>query len=201
MSSTASELLAAADAALIKRMALGDDSAVGPLYDRYGQVLYALAYRIVALQADAEEVVAEAIAQAWREAGRFEAGRGSVGAWLATIARSRALDLVRARSRRIRITDTAAQSELEGSPGMSRSQPDPATQAETAERRRQVTAALETLAPPQRLAIELAYFEGLSHSEIADRLQEPLGTVKTRVRLGMQKLRDVLRPYYFEQPA
>jgi RNA polymerase sigma-70 factor (ECF subfamily) len=84
---------------------------------------------------------------------------------------------------------------------MSRSQPDPATQAETAERRRQVAAALETLAPPQRLAIELAYFEGLSHSEIAERLQEPLGTVKTRVRLGMQKLRDVLRPYYFEQPA
>lgn len=201
MTSTASELLAAADAALIKRMALGDESAVGPLYDRYGQVLYALAYRIVALQADAEEVVAEAFAQAWREAGKFEAGRGSVGAWLATIARSRALDLVRARSRRIRITDTAAQSEPDGSPGMSRSQPDPATQAETAERRRQVAAALGALAPPQRQAIELAYFEGLSHSEIAERLQEPLGTVKTRVRLGMQKLRDVLRPYYFEQPA
>jgi RNA polymerase sigma-70 factor (ECF subfamily) len=201
MTSTASELLAAADAALIKRMALGDESAVGPLYDRYGQVLYALAYRIVALQADAEEVVAEAFAQAWREAGKFEAGRGSVGAWLATIARSRALDLVRARSRRIRITDTAAQSEPDGSPGMSRSQPDPATQAETAERRRQVAAALGTLADPQRQAIELAYFEGLSHSEIAERLQEPLGTIKTRVRLGMQKLRDVLRPYYFEQPA
>jgi RNA polymerase sigma-70 factor (ECF subfamily) len=201
MTSTASELLAAADAALIKRMALGDESAVGPLYDRYGQVLYALAYRIVALQADAEEVVAEAFAQAWREAGKFEAGRGSVGAWLATIARSRALDLVRARSRRIRITDTAAQSEPDASPGMSRSQPDPATQAETAERRRQVAAALGTLADPQRQAIELAYFEGLSHSEIAERLQEPLGTIKTRVRLGMQKLRDVLRPYYFEQPA
>jgi RNA polymerase sigma-70 factor (ECF subfamily) len=201
MTSTASELLAAADAALIKRMALGDESAVGPLYDRYGQVLYALAYRIVALQADAEEVVAEAFAQAWREAGKFEAGRGSVGAWLATIARSRALDLVRARSRRIRITDTAAQSEPDGSLGMSRSQPDPATQAETAERRRQVAAALGTLADPQRQAIELAYFEGLSHSEIAERLQEPLGTIKTRVRLGMQKLRDVLRPYYFEQPA
>jgi RNA polymerase sigma-70 factor (ECF subfamily) len=84
---------------------------------------------------------------------------------------------------------------------MSRSQPDPATQAETAERRRQVAAALGTLADPQRQAIELAYFEGLSHSEIAERLQEPLGTIKTRVRLGMQKLRDVLRPYYFEQPA
>jgi RNA polymerase sigma-70 factor (ECF subfamily) len=64
-----------------------------------------------------------------------------------------------------------------------------------------VAAALGTLADPQRQAIELAYFEGLSHSEIAERLQEPLGTIKTRVRLGMQKLRDVLRPYYFEQPA
>src|SRR5882672_11832157 len=100
MSSTASELLAAADIALIKRMTLGDESAVGPLYDRYGTVLYALAYRIVGVQADAEEVVAEAFAQVWREASRFEAGRGSAGAWLATIARSRALDLVRARSRR-----------------------------------------------------------------------------------------------------
>ena len=201
MASTASELLAAADAALIRRMALGDESAVGPLYDRYGQVLYALAYRIVGLQADAEEVVAEVFAQAWREAARFDAARGSVGAWLATIGRSRALDMVRARSRRIRITDMAAQSEPDSSPGMSRPQPDPMAQAETAERRRQVAAALETLAPPQREAIELAYFEGLSHSEIAERLQEPLGTVKTRVRLGMQKLRDVLKSYYFEQPA
>jgi len=201
MSSTASELLAAADIALIKRMTLGDESAVGPLYDRYGTVLYALAYRIVGVQADAEEVVAEAFAQVWREASRFEAGRGSAGAWLATIARSRALDLVRARSRRIRITDKAAQDDPNGSLGMSRGQPDPASQAETAERRRQVAAALETLAPPQRQAIELAYFEGLSHSEIAERLQEPLGTIKTRVRLGMQRLRDVLRPYYFEQPA
>lgn len=201
MTSTASELLAAADIALIKRMALGDESAVGPLYDRYGAVLYALAYRIVAVPADAEEVVAEVFAQVWREAGRFEAGRGSAGAWLATIARSRALDLVRARSRRIRITEKAAQSEPDDAPGMSRKTPDPASQAETAERRRQVAAALDTLAPPQRQAIELAYFEGLSHSEIAERLQEPLGTVKTRVRLGMQRLRDVLRPYYFELPA
>ncbi|MEO8029851.1 MAG: sigma-70 family RNA polymerase sigma factor [Gemmatimonadota bacterium] len=201
MPSPASDLLAAADAALIKRMALGDESAVGPLYDRYGQVLYALAYRIVGMQADAEEVVAESFAQAWREAGRFETGRGSVGAWLATIGRSRALDLVRARSRRIRITDTAARSDADGAPGMSRSQIDPAVQAETTERRRQVGAALETLSDPQRQAIELAYFEGLSHSEIAERLQEPLGTVKTRIRLGMQKLREVLRSYYFEQPA
>ncbi|HKV75952.1 MAG TPA: sigma-70 family RNA polymerase sigma factor [Gemmatimonadales bacterium] len=201
MTSTRSELLASADIALIKRMALGDESAVGPLYDRYGAVLYALACRIVGIQADAEEVVAEAFAQVWREAGKFESGRGSVGAWLATIARSRALDLVRARSRRIRITEKAARSEADMALAMSRRPPDPASQTETSERRRQVAAALDTLAGPQRQAIELAFFEGLSHSEIAERLQEPLGTIKTRVRLGLQRLRDVLRAYYFEQPA
>lgn len=186
------------DGNLIAHAADGDERAIGQLYDRYGAVLYAVAYRIVGQQADAEEVVLEAFSQAWREAPRFEVGRGSVAGWLTMIARSRALDLVRARSRRERITATAAADRPGASPAMSDYRPDPARALDHDERRRQVQDALDTLSPSQRQAIELAYFEGLSQAEIADRLQEPLGTIKTRVRLGMQKLRECLRPFYFE---
>ena len=188
-----------ADGELVARAAAGDERAIGQLYDRYGAVLFAVAYRIAGQRADAEEVVLEAFAQAWREAPRFEAGRGSVAGWLTTIARSRALDLVRARSRRDRLTATAAADRPGTSPAMGDFRPDPAGALDNDERRRQVRQALETLSAPQREAIELAYFEGLSQSEIAERLQEPLGTVKTRVRLGMQKLRECLRPFYFER--
>jgi len=187
------------DGDLMARAARGDERAIGQLYDRYGAVLYAVAYRIVGERADAEEVVVEALAQAWRDAPRFESARGSVAGWLTMIARSRALDLVRARSRRERITATAAADRPDAPPAMSDFRPDPAGALDHDERRRQVQHALETLSPPQRQAIELAYFEGLSQSEIAERLQEPLGTVKTRVRLGMQKLRECLRAFYFER--
>jgi RNA polymerase sigma-70 factor (ECF subfamily) len=187
------------DGELVAQAARGDERAVGRLYDRYGAVLYAVAYRIVGQRADAEEVVLEAFAQAWRDAPRFEAGRGSVAGWLTMIARSRALDLVRARSRRERITASAAADRPETSPAMGDFRPDPARALDHDERRRQVEQALTLLSPPQRQAIELAYFEGLSQSEIAERLQEPLGTVKTRVRLGMQKLRESLRPFYYER--
>jgi RNA polymerase sigma-70 factor (ECF subfamily) len=187
------------DGELVARAAQGDERAIGRLYDRHGAVLYAVAYRIVGQRADAEEVVLEAFAQAWRDAARFDAGRGSVAGWLGMIARSRALDLVRSRGRRDRITASAAADRPDASPAMGESRPDPARSMEHEEQRRQIRQALETLSPPQRQAIELAYFEGLSQSEIAARLEEPLGTVKTRVRLGMQKLRECLRPFYLER--
>lgn len=187
-----------ADADAVRRLAAGDDSALAFLYDRYGRVLYAVAYRVTGQRADAEEAVMEAFAQAWREAPRFEAGRGSVAAWLTMMARSRALDMVRARQRRVRITETAARDTSNDAPAMGTAAAEPGRGLEEEERRRQVAAALAALAPAQRQAIELAYYEGLSQSEIAERLQEPLGTVKTRMRLGMQKLREALRPYYFE---
>jgi RNA polymerase sigma-70 factor (ECF subfamily) len=187
-----------ADHELIVGAVGGDERAIATLYDRYGGVLYAVAYRIVGQRADAEEVVIESFAQAWRDAPRFEGSRGSVAGWLTMIARSRALDLVRARVRRERITASAAAARADTPLAMGRSGGDPSSSYDLAERRRQVQLALDTLSPPQRQAIELAYFEGLSQSEIAERLQEPLGTIKTRVRLGMQKLRDSLRPYYFE---
>lgn len=189
------------DRDLIARAAAGDEDAVGTLYDRYGAVLYAVAYRVVGQRADAEEVVLEAFAQAWREAPKFDASRGSVPAWLTTIARSRALDLVRARTRRDRITASAAAGDPDRAPAMGSWTGDPTARLDEGERRQQVAAALDELSPPQRQAIELAFFEGLSHSEIAERLHEPLGTVKTRLRLGMQKLRDTLRPFFFERGA
>ena len=188
-----------ADRDLVVRAAQGDEGAIALLYDRYSTVVYTVAYRIVGERADADEVVVEAFAQAWREASRFAPDRGSVAAWLTMIARSRALDLVRARSRRERITGTAAADQPDEPPAMGAWQGDPADSLDRTERNRQVLAALGELSPPQRQAIELAFFEGLSQSEIASRLNEPLGTVKTRVRLGMQKLRDRLRPFFFEQ--
>lgn len=186
------------DAELVLRVAQGDEQALGRLYDRFGAVLYAVAYRVLNEKADAEEVVMEAFAQAWREAPRFDTARGSVAAWLTMMTRSRALDLVRSRARRTRITETAANSTPAAPLAMSAGFQAPGSAIEEAERRRAVGTALAALAPPQRTAIELAYYEGLSQSEIADRLQEPLGTIKTRMRLGMQKLREALKPYYFE---
>jgi RNA polymerase sigma-70 factor (ECF subfamily) len=201
MSSPAPVPVPAGDLELVSRAASGDERAIAALYDRYGGVLYAVAYRITGQRADAEEVVLEAFAQAWRDAPRFDSARGSVAGWLTVIARSRALDLVRARGRRDRITASAAAERPDASPAMGDWRSDPAGSVDHAERQVHVREALASLSPPQRQAIELAYFEGLSQSEIAERLQEPLGTIKTRVRLGMQKLRETLRPFYFERGA
>ena len=186
------------DADLVGQVARGDERALGLLYDRFGPVLYAVAFRVTGEKADAEEVVMEAFAQAWREASRFDAMRGSAAAWLTMMARSRALDLVRSRARRTRITDSAAQNDVSASPAMSQGFRPPGSALEADERRTAVATALQGLSAPQRQALELAYFEGLSQSEIAEQLREPLGTIKTRMRLGMQKLREALRPYYFE---
>lgn len=188
-----------ADRDLLLRAADGDQQAIAALYDRYGEMLYAVAYRVARQRADAEDAVVEAFTQAWRDASRFEASRGSVAGWLTMIARSRALDIVRARNRRERITTSASSRESDGMLAMGSSPADPADSYDSTERKRRVQTALETLSPPQRQAIELAFFEGLSQSEIAQRLEEPLGTIKTRVRLGMLKLRESLRPFFFER--
>ena len=186
------------DLDLVRRMASGDESAIAALYDRYGSVLYAVAYRIVGQKADAEEVVMEAFAQVWRDASRFEASRGSVAAWLTMISRSRALDHIRSRDRRERLNTSAAREDQAQTPTMGSWGTDPGYQVEQTERQKRVAEAMASLSPVQRQAIELAYYDGLSQSEIAERLNEPLGTVKTRVRLGMMKLREALRPYYYE---
>jgi RNA polymerase sigma-70 factor (ECF subfamily) len=176
------------DHALVQRMAAGDERALGELYDRHGRAAYALVCAIVGERADADEVVVDVFKQAWHSAARFEPARGSVGSWLVTIARTRALDLVRARGRRSRALERAV---LLSEGGVAASE-SPDRDAERSETRRIVTRALADLPEPQRRAIELAYFGGLSQSEIATQLGEPLGTVKTRIRDGMAKLRTLL---------
>jgi len=189
------------DRALLERVARGDEPALERLYDRYAAVLYGLAFRIAGERSDAEEIVLDCFAQAWRDAARFQAERGSVIAWLTMICRSRALDLVRARGRRARLVSSAVAAEPDAPPAMGGRQGGGERDLERMERRQVVAEALRGLSAPQRQAIELAYYAGLSHSEIAERLGEPLGTVKTRVRLAMEKLREMLRPYYFEPSA
>ncbi len=164
------------------------------LYDRYAPGVLGLALRITREQADAEDVVVDTFAQVWRDASRFELGRGSVGAWVATIARSRALDLVRSRSRRRNLDDAAEAEANTTPPAMGATTPSPIANVLADERSRRVKAALETLPPAQRAALELAYFDGLSQSEIAERIVEPLGTVKTRTRLGLRRLKELLAP-------
>jgi RNA polymerase sigma-70 factor (ECF subfamily) len=156
---------------------------------------FSLACAIVVEHADAEEVVADAFAQVWRSASGFEPSRGSVAAWLATIVRTRALDLVRSRKRRARVLEEAAVVTDEGETlVLAPTLESPDRGAELAETSTIVRKSLAELPLPQRRVIELAYFGGLSQSEIAAQLSEPLGTVKTRMRAGMDKLRQALRP-------
>jgi RNA polymerase sigma-70 factor (ECF subfamily) len=173
-------------------MAAGDERALGELYDRHGSTVYALARAIVGERADTEEVVADTFGQAWRTAGQFDPARGSVTAWLTTITRTRALDLVRARGRRARVLERAAQESDAGFAAPLATGDAPDRDVERQEARQLVAHSLADLPEAQRRVIELAYFGGLTHSEIAAELNEPLGTVKTRLRAGMEKLRDAL---------
>lgn len=184
----------APDHELVVAMARGDERAASTLYDRHAPVLYGLALRMVREPADAEEVVIDAFGQAWRDAARYDTTRGSVCGWLTTIARTRALDLIRARGRRARVNDAIAVAD--GPPtAMGEGFPAPDRGIADREQATAVSGALGVLPDAQRRAIELAFFEGLTHQEVAERLGEPLGTVKTRIRLGMHKLRDALRGF------
>jgi RNA polymerase sigma-70 factor (ECF subfamily) len=183
------------DSAIVARIASGDERALGDLYDRYGGMAFSLACAIVGERADAEEVVADAFAQIWRSAAGFDAGRGSVTAWVAPIARTRALDLVRSRRRRARVLEEAAVVTDEGETLVLAPNSQATDRgAEQSEAAALVRRSLADLPSPQRRVIEMAYFGGLSQSEIAAELSEPLGTVKTRMRAGMERLRQALRP-------
>lgn len=183
------------DSTLVSRAAGGDERAIGELYDRYGAMAYSLACAVVGEHADAEEVVADAFAQVWRSAAGFDPARGSVAAWIATICRTRALDLVRSRKRRARVVEEAAVVSDEGESLVFPSSIESTDRSvELTETSAIVRKSLADLPPEQRRVIELAYFGGLSQSEIAVQLSQPLGTVKTRMRSGMEKLRQALRP-------
>jgi RNA polymerase sigma-70 factor (ECF subfamily) len=178
---------------LLPAVAHGDLTAFEQLYDRHSSTLYALLLRILANPDDAQEVLQETFVKAWTNAKMFDAVRGSDVAWLISIARSRGID--RLRSRRIRgDREDEAGRELSSSFGFveKRTGADDAIQSEE---RRAVRSALAELPEAQRAALALAYFEGLSQSEIAEKLGEPLGTIKTRMQLGMKKLRESLKAF------
>lgn len=174
--------------ALIERAAGGDQDALAAFYDQTKGYAFGLILRVLGDAATAEEVLLDVYMQVWRQAGSFDAGRGGAFAWLTTIARSRALDRLRAgKSQRRWEVEMEAAHDF-------RHAADVEEDAAAAELRRVVRAALAALPPGQREVIELAYYNGLSHSEIGARLGLPLGTVKTRIRLGMVKLRESLGP-------
>jgi RNA polymerase sigma-70 factor (ECF subfamily) len=183
------------DAELVRRMRSKDERALGAFYDRWFPVVHGVVSRMLESPDDVEDVVEEAFWQAWRQAERFEVERGSVQTWILTIARSRALDRLRAR-RRLReeplVDPTAGGADSATTSPAAAS--DPLADAEHAERSRIVRAALADLPMEQREALELGYFGGLSQSEIAEHTGQPLGTIKTRMRLAIQKLRERLTP-------
>ncbi|HEX8903742.1 MAG TPA: sigma-70 family RNA polymerase sigma factor [Longimicrobiaceae bacterium] len=183
---------AQADRELVRRMAAGDESALGELHDRHATLLHSVALRIVGSADDAEEVVEETFWQAWRQAGRYEEGRGGISTWLVMMARSRALDHARSRRRfrEERWEELPEPAEI-GSPDDT-PLATPFDDAQADEVRRVVAAAVAELPPEQRETVELAYFRGMSQTEIAEATGQPLGTVKTRARLALQKLRSAL---------
>lgn len=181
------------DAVLMSRVASGDERALGTLYDRHASLVFTLASGIIGRDDDAEEVTEDVFIQIWSAADRFDQERGSLKSYLVTMTRSRALDRLRSQKRRRSAYDRAAVGDtgVAAGPG----EPEPTDRrAEQSEVRGRVSEALDILNEDQRRAIELAYFEGLTQSQIAERLGQPLGTVKTRIRDGMIKLRDRFTP-------
>lgn len=176
------------DVRVVQRMASGDAAALGEFYDRWSAEAYATAISIVRVAQDAEEVVADAFWQAWNQASRFDVSRGQVRSWVLSIARSRALDKLKAVARRREEQLESAPVELLANEG------DAHDRIVEEERISVVAKALNELPTMQREVLEMAYFGGLSQTEIADCTGLAIGTIKTRIRLGMQKLRDRLAP-------
>ncbi len=174
----------AEDVLLVGRVRAGDREAFAALFDRHAPVVLGLLVRILGSRPESEEVLQEVFLQAWRQSDRYDPARSTPRGWLLVLARSRALDLVRSRESRKRreaVTSVAPEIAPVGTDGL-----------EERERQEQVSSALGLLPSEQRRCIELAFFEGLTHTQIASRLDAPLGTVKSRIHLGMSKLRQVL---------
>ena len=180
------EAAAGADCGLLAEVAAGDPDALAGLFDRHGAAVLGLLLRMLGRHGEAEEVLQEVFLWVWQHPERYDATRSSPRGWLLVLARSRALDVLRAsRSRRLREVGVA----LERPAAV---EPVPLEGLEERERRRRIAAALGRLPPEQRECIELAFFAGLSHTQVAARLRQPLGTVKSRIQLGMAKLRAAL---------
>jgi RNA polymerase sigma-70 factor, ECF subfamily len=171
----------------LERSAGGDQGAFALLYDASRRLVYATALRILGDPADAEEVTLDVYLQVWRNAKDYVDHRGTVVAWLLMLARSRAIDRLRSRASR-----TRREEPFQEFAQFRSTDPAPDHEIELSQRRRRVVSALDTLPPEQREVIELAFFSGLTHTELAAQLNQPLGTVKTRVRQGMMKIRELL---------
>jgi RNA polymerase sigma-70 factor (ECF subfamily) len=184
------------DSMLIGRMMAGDEAALSNLYDRYSAMLFGMLMRILRDKQAAEEVLQDIFLQLWRNAGQFDAGRGSLAAWLLVIGRNRAISRLRGRSGRevLEEEEGAFANTFVSSQNVEE-------EAWRTELRASLTAALSRLPEEQRQAVELAYFEGMTQSEIAARTRAPLGTVKTRVRTAMQSLKQILDDGTTRQPG
>ena len=171
---------------LIQKVANQDRDAFGQLYDRFSSLVFALAMRMLRVRSDAEDLLQEVFVQIWRQAQSYSVQRGSPEAWIVNIARSRAIDKIRSIRRMEKsfvLTDDPARAE---------SSENVESSAAESEARMAMNSALANLPETQRKVLELAYFDGLTQTEIANRLAEPLGTIKTRMRSGIQRLRDML---------
>ena len=173
------------DLVCLRQLQDGDTQALAELYDRYTPLLYPVVRRILRTDADSEEALQEAWLQVWRRSATYDARRGTVAAWLLTVARSRALDKYRSLSSR-RQAESRVEPETAGAPI------DPGAETARGQLGERVRAALAQLTPQQRQVLEIAYFEGLSQSEVAQRLTAPLGTVKSWTRQGLMRLRELL---------
>jgi RNA polymerase sigma-70 factor (ECF subfamily) len=178
------------DEALLARIASSDSQALALLYERYARLVYSLALRILGSGELAEDIVQETFWRVWRRSATYRAGRGSVVGWISGIARNLSIDeLRRQRARPSEVYDTETNPVLRN---IVDGRMDVAGVALESERRRLIAAALQQMTAEQRQAIELAYFGGLSQSEIAERLHSPIGTIKTRIRSGLRRLREIL---------
>ena len=167
-----------ADLAIVSGLKTGDQGAMAQLYDRYSSVVYAVALRVLGDTGAAEDVLQEVFLQLWRNPSAFDAARGSLASWLAVITRNRAIDSLRKRRPETDIEDVVLSVAT-----------DLAAEADRARAAETVRGVMGSMAPAQRSALEMAYWEGMSHSEIANKTGEPLGTVKTRIRAGLIALR------------
>ncbi len=181
----------APDEQIMEGVRQGDSQAIGALYDRYGGVIFSLGLRMLGDRESTEELVQEVFLRAWRQAGSYQPSLGKLSTWLMGIARNLAVDELRRRGARPKRTDGDADEQLGRISATDDG--DPVEQLWVTTRRQEVGRALAALPPPQRQVMELAYYSGLTQSEIAAKLGDPLGTVKTRMRLATQKLRDLLR--------
>ena len=177
-----------ADRELIERLKNGDKNAFREVYARYSQVVFNLAFRMLRSREEAEEVVQEIFLQVWNKADTYDPERGAISTWIVNIARSRAIDKLRTLGYRDQTTELIEE-RVDSRSDYSRIIED------REESRKVIREALDSLPENQRVAIEIVFFEGLTHIEAAERLSEPVGTIKTRIRLGVSKLKEKIAPY------